>query len=653
MGRSCNQLKVHAIPPIVLVVGLLITALVCGNQRRLKAEEHLRTEHGIARDVGSVLHSRLVAQGALLLAVVGLFDASEVVSQEEFRRFVASLELSDEAFKGMQGLGFVAVEPGSDRIGLDAGPQARDRVDSGIRPPDQRPITTTVLYLEPLVWRNQRTIGYDLFTHPVHREAMRWSAITGEPALTATVSLVQEPEAEKGNTLYRPLFAPGPLRPSSEAARLTQLRGWAFLVLRMEPLIQAALAELDNPDLPEAAVLIYQGSQPTREALLFDNQQIHGTPLLGDPAYSRVQIANRQWLVGVQLSRGYAGASGLGGDLTLLGLLGGSISLLAALTCRYLVNNHVAITQALRESEQANQERALASAVFETSPLAILVTDPKGRIISTNNAFTDISGLSRTQAKGEKASILRSGRHGPEFYRQMWELLLRTGIWKGEIWNLHRDNQIRRDELTIIAVLDHHQTVTQYVGMLQDITDRYTEQEKVKFQAMHDYLTGLPNRALLMEQLSHQLALARRYRSKVALMFIDLDGFKPVNDQHGHGVGDQLLQLVAHRMQRVLRDSDVLCRQGGDEYVLLIPEAPALEQLVDIARKLRAAVGLPYPELPADVVVSVSIGIACWPEHGSDADSLLDAADAAMYRAKQGSPESIELATLLNDGRKD
>jgi diguanylate cyclase (GGDEF)-like protein len=226
----------------------------------------------------------------------------------------------------------------------------------------------------------------------------------------------------------------------------------------------------------------------------------------------------------------------------------------------------------------------------------------------------------------------------------MWKQLLRTGSWKGEIWNRHRHDEIRRDELTIIAVQDDQRTTTHYVGMLQDITDRYTEQEKVKHQAMHDYLTGLPNRALLMEQLSHHIAMARRYRSKVALMFIDMDGFKPVNDVHGHAVGDRLLQLVAQRMLRVLRESDVLCRQGGDEYVLLIPEAPSQEKLVEIARKLRTAVSLPYPELPDGLEVSVSIGIARWPEHGWDGDSLLDAADAAMYRAKHQNAQHIELA---------
>ncbi len=647
LRRVCphgSQGSLQAFPAILLGIGLLSTALVCANQRRVNAEHLLQIELGIARDVASILRSRFQAQATLLSGVAGLFESSESVTESEFRSFINSMGSSATALRGTQGLGFITVVPGSDVARWKVRRRAEGLRGFQVKPPGRGPLTPVLLYLEPLEWRKQRIIGFDRFTHPTHREAMHWSAIHAEPALTATFPLVEDHEAEKGHVLYKPLFSPAPLRPASEAARWANLRGWVFMALRMEPLIQAALAAVDHPDLPGSAVLIYEGSRPTREALLFDNQQIHGSPLLTGTSQSHVKIANREWLVVVSLGRHHPRANGLGNQLIRLGLLGGSLSLLGALTCRYLVNNHVALTQALRDSEHANRERALATAVFETSPLAILVTDTKGRIITTNHAFAELSGLSQAQTKGAKANILRSGRHSSEFYRQMWEELLRTGSWKGEIWNRHRNSEIRRDELTIIAVLDDHKAVIHYVGMLQDITERYTEQEKVKYQAMHDYLTGLPNRALLMEQLNHHLALARRYGSKVALMFIDLNGFKPVNDHHGHAVGDQLLQLVARRMQRVLRASDILCRQGGDEYVLLIPEAPGQEKLLEIARKLRSAVALPYPELPDDVVVSVSIGIACWPRHGTDADSLLDAADAAMYRAKHGSPENIELA---------
>ena len=624
----------------------MITAVLCESQRRLRAEEMLRTEQGIAQNLAAALRSRIDAKKTLLSAVIGLFDASETVTPEDYRRFFESLEMADTSSRAIQGVGFIAVIPQSQ------GSQPDVRFRSGrpggisLKPGADRPFKTALRYLEPFERLHQDPIGVDRATDPTHLEAMRWSALNGETAITALMPMApaRDLQDERGTTLYRALFVRGHGSPASQEERLSQLRGWAFMALRMAPLIQDALGEIDNPNLPGSGVLIYGGPRPAREALLFDSRQIHGTARPRPPSYIRFRIDNREWLVGVQLKEGPSGALAESTHLGLLGLLGGTISVLGALTCRYLVDNHLAISTALQEAENANRERALATAVFDTSPLAILVTDPDGRILSTNDAFTQISGLSRIEARGKKASLLRSGRHDAEFYRTMWKELLRTGSWKGEIWNRHRHDEIRRDELTIIAVQDDQRTTTHYVGMLQDITDRYTEQEKVKHQAMHDYLTGLPNRALLMEQLSHHIAMARRYRSRVALMFIDMDGFKPVNDVHGHAVGDRLLQLVAQRMLRVLRESDVLCRQGGDEYVLLIPEAPSQEKLVEIARKLRTAVSLPYPELPDGLEVSVSIGIARWPEHGGDGDSLLDAADAAMYRAKHQSPQHIELA---------
>ncbi len=633
---------------IVLIVGLMITALVCESQRRLRAAEMLRTEQGIAQSLATALRSRIDAKKTLLSAVIGLFDASEAVTPEEYRRFFESLEMADKSSRAIQEVGFIAVIPQSQGLGSRPDVPAHSERPGGAspKPGAATPFTTAVLYLEPFERRHHDAIGVDRASDPTHLEAMRWSALNRETAITAPrpMTAARDLPEESGGTLYRALFVRGQGSPASQEERLRQLRGWAFMALRMDPLIQDALEEIEHHHLRGTALLIYQGPRPAREALLFDNRQIHGTTLPRPPSYDRFRIANRDWLVGVQLNEGPSGALAESTHLGLLGLLGGTISVLGALTCRYLVDNHLAISTALREAENANRERALATAVFETSPLAILVTDPDGRILSTNDAFTQISGLSRIEARGKKASLLRSGRHDAEFYRTMWKELLRTGSWKGEIWNRHRHDEIRRDELTIIAVQDDQRTTTHYVGMLQDITDRYTEQEKVKHQAMHDYLTGLPNRALLMEQLSHHIAMARRYRSRVALMFIDMDGFKPVNDVHGHAVGDQLLQLVAQRMLRVLRESDVLCRQGGDEYVLLIPEAPSLEKLVEIARKLRTAVSLPYPELPYALEVSVSIGIARWPEHGTDGDSLLDAADTAMYRAKHQSPQHIELA---------
>jgi diguanylate cyclase (GGDEF)-like protein len=175
-----------------------------------------------------------------------------------------------------------------------------------------------------------------------------------------------------------------------------------------------------------------------------------------------------------------------------------------------------------------------------------------------------------------------------------------------------------------------------FVAMYQDITARYQEQQAILHQATHDALTGLANRTLLVDRLEQALAMAQRYGYMVALMFMDLDGFKAVNDNFGHDIGDKLLIAVSRRLEGFLRKTDTICRQGGDEFILMLPQAPDLETLMALAQRIQAELRLPFTGLHGTVVlrISVSIGIARWPEHGSDIDALMQAADQAMYRSK-------------------
>jgi diguanylate cyclase (GGDEF)-like protein len=218
------------------------------------------------------------------------------------------------------------------------------------------------------------------------------------------------------------------------------------------------------------------------------------------------------------------------------------------------------------------------------------------------------------------------------------------GALEGEIWNRHRTGQIRRHDLTITAVLDNKEQIVNFVGLLRDVTERHSQQEEMRHLATHDQLTGLANRTLLMEALNRSLALAARQGRRVGLLFLDLDGFKPVNDHFGHGTGDCLLQAVANRLLSSIRKSDTLCRQGGDEFVLLVPEVEDLAQLLSLAEKLLLSLQEPYPDLPSGIEIGASIGVACWPEHAEDADGLLDAADNAMYRAKHRGGGAIAVA---------
>ncbi len=645
-SQRLGRPTIQTLPWLVLVLGLGLTGVVCEGQRRQGRAEHERIERDLADDITSAIEAKFTSTQAVLAAVVGLFQSSAAVEATEFNRFYRSLSLSPSTLSGVQGVGYSAVIPPGGIPAFEAQARREGLTDFQVRPAGRRPLTSAILFLEPLDWRNQRAIGFDMYSEPTRREAMQWAASTGGPALTGPVKLMQEAgkRVQPGTLLYLPVYRQ---EPRSEADRLRHLEGWAYAPLRMEDLLQATLAAIRNPVLARSAVLIFDGSKPLASALLFDSQKVHGTSRLQHPTWQSLRVVNRDWLIGIQLPPDQISPNGVSSSLLIRGLVGLAISLAAALGLRTLVDSQLTLQRALQMADRASREQALATTVFENSPVAIVVTDANGFVLASNEAFTEISGYSRQMVHGRKTNLLKSGQHDEAFYRDLWDSVIQQGHWHGEIWNRHRNGQLRRHELSINAVLDNHLQITNFVGMLRDITERHEEQEAVRYQATHDYLTGLPNRALLMEQLAQALAMARRHQHQVAVMFMDINGFKPVNDTLGHGVGDQLLQLVATRLREKLRESDILCRQGGDEFVLLIPEAPELTQLVTLAQTLRDRVGQPYPDLPESVAVSLSIGIARWPDHALDADGLLVAADRAMYKAKHEADGFIDVATEL------
>lgn len=285
-------------------------------------------------------------------------------------------------------------------------------------------------------------------------------------------------------------------------------------------------------------------------------------------------------------------------------------------------------------SQAAVEERALASTVFEASRLGIVVSDQRGRILMVNEAFSRLTGYQPVEVLGRHTNLLRSGRHQTSFYADLWTSLLSKGHWQGDLWNRIRSGELRRHHLSIATVRDPEHRPRYFVGMLEDITDRYAEEEAALHEARHDVLTGLGNRTLLMEQLERDLALADRHQGSVAVLYLDLDGFKEVNDRYGHAVGDHVLQVMARRLQAVLRAGDVLCRHGGDEFIVLVPQAGDDSGLLRVASKLISACEAPLVEVGLTLRLSASVGIARYPQHARNGLELLAAADRAMYVAK-------------------
>lgn len=280
-------------------------------------------------------------------------------------------------------------------------------------------------------------------------------------------------------------------------------------------------------------------------------------------------------------------------------------------------------------------ELRLAEKVFAHTSEALLVTDSAGVIVNVNQAFSDITGYSRDEVVGQTPRLLKSGRHDDAFYAEMWRTVIEQGRWEGEVWDQRKDGSIYPKWLSITTVRDADGGIVNYIGSFSDITERKAAQEKIQYLAHHDPLTSLPNRLLLRDRFSHVMDQMRRSGRSAALMFLDLDHFKRINDSLGHRVGDQLLIAVVRRLRACLREADTLSRQGGDEFILLLGDIGGREVAARIADKIIAALVEPFHIGEHHLSTSVSIGIVVAPEDGSDFDALMQKADTAMYASKE------------------
>ncbi len=288
------------------------------------------------------------------------------------------------------------------------------------------------------------------------------------------------------------------------------------------------------------------------------------------------------------------------------------------------------------ERKRAETQLKLAAQVFEQSSEGFMITDAKHTIIKVNPAFTVITGYSESEALGQNANLLSSGRHDQDFYRHLWESIDANNYWQGEIWNRRKNGEIYPELLNISVVRDNSGNISEYVGVFADITQIKASEAQLEFLAHHDPLTSLPNRLLLFFRLEHAIDTAKREGSQLALLMLDLDRFKDVNDSFGHMAGDQLLQLVANRLMTRLRDVDTVCRLGGDEFTVLLEAISHPEDAAQIAQAIISDLSEPWT-IPknGEVLIGVSIGISLYPQHGDNPELLLQQADAALNKAKE------------------
>ena len=303
----------------------------------------------------------------------------------------------------------------------------------------------------------------------------------------------------------------------------------------------------------------------------------------------------------------------------------------------------------ISDSKAAEDQLKLAASVFTHAREAIMITDANGILIEVNDTFTQITGYGREEVLGRSPSILKSGQHDKAFYQAMWASLLATGQWSGELWNRHKNGALFAELLTISAVKTDDGKIQNYVALFSDITPMKHHQQQLEHIAHYDLLTNLPNRMLLAERLSHSMAQSKEQGQSLAVAYLDLDGFKAINDTYGHDVGDELLIELAQLMNSALREDDTLARIGGDEFVAVLPSLDNMSDYKLVLDRLLKAAMDPVLIGGRTLQVSTSIGVTLYPQDGADADQLMRHADQAMYIAKQTGKNRYHLFDIHKD----
>ncbi|MBI1887516.1 MAG: CHASE domain-containing protein [Nitrosomonadales bacterium] len=554
----------------------------------------------------------------------------------------------EENYPGIRGIGFALIVPPQQKQQHIDAIRKQGFPDYTIHPEGAREIYTSVIYLEPFDERNRRAFGYDMFSdmaHPrpgdsglgVRRAAMERARDSGKAVISGKVRLLMEMETDKrvqaGFLMYLPVYRNGaPLDTLDE--RRANIVGWVYAPFRMDDLMDGILGE-------HAAGLdieIYDGDELPDRTMMYDSSRDGAgiSPLLR--AVRHLDIAGHKWTMATYSLPAFEAQLDREKPQIVVNAAT-AVSLLLTLFAWLLVRDW---KRALQTAEYFAENEARLKEMFEhlNSGVAIYRASPDGReftITAFNPAAERIEKISSEEVIGRNVTEVFPGvtKMGLlEAFRRVWKSGVAEqcpAFYQDERVSGWRENYVMKLRCgEIVAVYD-------------DVTGRKLKEDRADYLAHYDALTHLPNRTLIADRIRQALAKARRDRTRLALMFVDLDRFKPINDELGHDIGDLLLQEVARRLQDCMRESDTAARLGGDEFIVLLPTIDAEPDAMLVAEKIRYALCQPFELAGHRLDISCSIGVAVYPEHGSNEEQLLKHADIAMYHAKQSGRNNVKI----------
>jgi len=329
-------------------------------------------------------------------------------------------------------------------------------------------------------------------------------------------------------------------------------------------------------------------------------------------------------------------------------LSGSAVLAIALLFARWLRRG---FQQYQQDIDQQRRQLETSARVFEAAREGILITDPQNRILAVNQAFTAITGFSREEAIGCNPSFMSSGVHGSSFYDELWQVLEASGSWQGELWNRRKDGSLFPEWLSISVCRDEAGAVLNYIATITDLSERKRAEERIRYLAEYDPLTDLPNRFLLADRVNYTISSIRRSGGRLALIYLDLNRFKDINDVHGHAAGDQLLREIGQQLVSLVRASDTVARLGSDEFAILVSPPVNPDTIVSLVRRLSDGMELPLSQSDSGYSITPSVGVAVCPEDGDNFETLLRNAETALRHAKAGGRNNFRFFTAQMNER--